>query len=195
MILGSGPNRIGQGIEFDYCCCHAAFALKDAGFETIMVNCNPETVSTDYDTSDRLYFEPLTFEDVMHIVELEKPTGVIVQFGGQTPLNLAMRLHQAGVPIIGTSPESIDLAEDRKRFGSLLADLQHPPAGQRHGRDRRGGRSGSPPRSAIRFSSGQVMSSADRAMMIVYDECEPRELHEERRRGLTGEAGPDRSLS
>jgi carbamoyl-phosphate synthase large subunit len=126
MILGSGPNRIGQGIEFDYCCCHASFALKDAGFETIMVNCNPETVSTDYDTSDRLYFEPLTFEDVMHIVELERPDGVIVQFGGQTPLNLAMRLHQAGVPIIGTSPESIDLAEDRKRFGRLLADLHIP---------------------------------------------------------------------
>jgi carbamoyl-phosphate synthase large subunit len=126
MILGSGPNRIGQGIEFDYCCCHAAFALKEDGYETIMVNCNPETVSTDYDTSDRLYFEPLTFEDVMSIVELEKPNGVIVQFGGQTPLNLAMRLHQAGVPIIGTSPESIDLAEDRKRFGKLLADLNIP---------------------------------------------------------------------
>jgi carbamoyl-phosphate synthase large subunit len=126
MILGSGPNRIGQGIEFDYCCCHAAFALKEDGYETIMVNCNPETVSTDYDTSDRLYFEPLTFEDVMHIVELEKPDGVIVQFGGQTPLNLAMRLHKAGVPIIGTSPESIDLAEDRKRFGKLLADLNIP---------------------------------------------------------------------
>ena len=103
MILGSGPNRIGQGIEFDYCCCHASFALRDAGFETIMVNCNPETVSTDYDTSDRLYFEPLTFEDVMNIVDVEKPEGVIVQFGGQTPLNLAMRLHQAGVPIIGTT--------------------------------------------------------------------------------------------
>ncbi|HLM00880.1 MAG TPA: carbamoyl-phosphate synthase large subunit, partial [Pyrinomonadaceae bacterium] len=112
MILGSGPNRIGQGIEFDYCCCHASFALRDAGFETIMVNCNPETVSTDYDTSDRLYFEPLTFEDVMNIVETENPEGVIVQFGGQTPLNLADRLHQAGVPIIGTSPDSIDLAED-----------------------------------------------------------------------------------
>ncbi|MBL8206839.1 MAG: carbamoyl-phosphate synthase large subunit, partial [Blastocatellia bacterium] len=126
MILGSGPNRIGQGIEFDYCCCHAAFALKEDGYETIMVNCNPETVSTDYDTSDRLYFEPLTFEDVMNIVELEKPVGVIVQFGGQTPLNLAMRLHEAGVPIIGTSPESIDLAEDRKRFGKLIADLHIP---------------------------------------------------------------------
>src|ERR671933_688569 len=126
MILGSGPNRIGQGIEFDYCCCHASFALRDAGFETIMVNCNPETVSTDYDTSDRLYFEPLTFEDVMNIVDVEKPEGVIVQFGGQTPLNLAMRLHEAGVPIIGTSPDSIDLAEDRKRFGALLSELGIP---------------------------------------------------------------------
>ncbi|MDQ3634672.1 MAG: carbamoyl-phosphate synthase large subunit [Acidobacteriota bacterium] len=126
MILGSGPNRIGQGIEFDYCCCHASFALSDADFETIMVNCNPETVSTDYDTSDRLYFEPLTFEDVMNIVDTEKPEGVIVQFGGQTPLNLADRLHEAGVPIIGTSPDSIDLAEDRKRFSALLEELQIP---------------------------------------------------------------------
>ena len=126
MILGSGPNRIGQGIEFDYCCCHASFALRDAGFETIMVNCNPETVSTDYDTSDRLYFEPLTFEDVMNIVETEQPEGVIVQFGGQTPLNLAERLDRAAVPIIGTSPDSIDLAEDRKRFGALLAELKIP---------------------------------------------------------------------
>ncbi len=126
MILGSGPNRIGQGIEFDYCCCHASFALRDAGFETIMVNCNPETVSTDYDTSDRLYFEPLTFEDVMNIVDIEKPEGVIVQFGGQTPLNLAMRLHRAGVPIIGTSADAIDLAEDRKRFGALLRELGIP---------------------------------------------------------------------
>jgi carbamoyl-phosphate synthase large subunit len=130
IILGSGPNRIGQGIEFDYCCCHAAFALRDDGFETIMVNCNPETVSTDYDTSDRLYFEPLTFEDVMAIYEHEaKGTddiGVIVQFGGQTPLNLALRLKRAGVKIIGTSPESIDLAEDRKRFEALLRKLEIP---------------------------------------------------------------------
>jgi carbamoyl-phosphate synthase large subunit len=126
MILGSGPNRIGQGIEFDYCCCHASFALHEAGFETIMVNCNPETVSTDYDTSDRLYFEPLTFEDVMNIVDVEKPEGVIVQFGGQTPLNLANRLHHAGVKVIGTSPDSIDLAEDRKRFGALLQELGIP---------------------------------------------------------------------
>jgi len=126
IILGSGPNRIGQGIEFDYCCCHASFALKEEGFETIMVNCNPETVSTDYDTSDRLYFEPLTLEDVIHIVKKEKPVGVVVQFGGQTPLNLALDLQRAGVPIVGTSPESIDLAEDRKRFGGLLNELQIP---------------------------------------------------------------------
>ena len=125
-ILGSGPNRIGQGIEFDYCCVHASFALHEDGYETIMVNCNPETVSTDYDTSDRLYFEPLTFEDVLNIIEAEKPHGVIVQFGGQTPLKLAMRLHKAGVNILGTSPDSIDLAEDRKRFGHLLKDLEIP---------------------------------------------------------------------
>ena len=134
IILGSGPNRIGQGIEFDYCCCHAAFALKDDGYETIMVNCNPETVSTDYDTSDRLYFEPLTLEDVLAVYNHEAQSGakigMIVQFGGQTPLNLAQRLRAAGVPIIGTSPESIDLAEDRKRFGKLLEELQIPqPAG------------------------------------------------------------------
>jgi len=134
IILGSGPNRIGQGIEFDYCCCHAAFALKEDGFETIMVNCNPETVSTDYDTSDRLYFEPLTLEDVLavynHEAQSGAPIGMIVQFGGQTPLNLAQRLRAAGVPIIGTSPESIDLAEDRKRFGKLLDELKIPqPAG------------------------------------------------------------------
>ena len=148
IILGGGPNRIGQGIEFDYCCCHASFALQDMGFETIMVNCNPETVSTDYDTSDRLYFEPLTFEDVLNIVEREEGSewqvvggessatrntqhatrvkGVIVQFGGQTPLNLAKSLHAAGVPILGTSPESIDLAEDRDRFGALLDQLDIP---------------------------------------------------------------------
>jgi carbamoyl-phosphate synthase large subunit len=123
MILGGGPNRIGQGIEFDYCCVHAAFALKEDGYETIMVNCNPETVSTDYDTSDRLYFEPVTFEDVVHIVEKEKPKGVIVQFGGQTPLKLALALKKAGVPILGTSPEDIDRAEDRKLFKEVLNKL------------------------------------------------------------------------
>ncbi len=124
MVLGGGPNRIGQGIEFDYCCVHAAFALSEDGYETIMVNCNPETVSTDYDTSDRLYFEPLTFEDVMAIVDIEQPMGVIVQFGGQTPLKLAESLEAAGVPIIGTSPDMIDLAEDRERFQQLLHDLK-----------------------------------------------------------------------
>ncbi len=123
IILGGGPNRIGQGIEFDYCCCHASFALRDSGVVSIMVNSNPETVSTDFDTSDRLYFEPLTFEDVMNIVEAEKPDGVIVQFGGQTPLNLAVPLMRAGVPIIGTSPDSIDRAEDRERFQALLQKL------------------------------------------------------------------------
>jgi carbamoyl-phosphate synthase large subunit len=126
LILGSGPNRIGQGIEFDYCCVHAAFALSDAGYETIMLNCNPETVSTDYDTSDRLYFEPLTFEDVMNVVERERPAGVVVQLGGQTPLKLAGALAAAGVPIWGTSFDSIDRAEDRERFGDLLADLALP---------------------------------------------------------------------
>ncbi len=126
MILGSGPNRIGQGIEFDYCCCHASFSLQEMGVESIMVNCNPETVSTDYDTSDRLYFEPLTLENVLNIVDTEKPDGVIVQFGGQTPLNLALPLKRLGVPIIGTDPENIDLAEDRKLFGKLLDRLKIP---------------------------------------------------------------------
>ena len=126
MILGSGPNRIGQGIEFDYCCCHASFALQSFGVESIMVNCNPETVSTDYDTSDRLYFEPLTLEEVLNIYDTEKPDGVIVQFGGQTPLTLALPLQRAGVPIIGTDPQNIDLAEDRKLFGRLLDDLGIP---------------------------------------------------------------------
>ena len=131
VILGGGPNRIGQGIEFDYCCCHASFALRDAGVQSIMVNSNPETVSTDYDSSDRLYFEPLTFEDVMHIMEKEKPDGVIVQFGGQTPLNLATALMRAGVPILGTSPDAIDRAEDRERFQALLKKLKlrQPPNG------------------------------------------------------------------
>jgi carbamoyl-phosphate synthase large subunit len=128
MILGSGPNRIGQGIEFDYCCCHASFALRQEGVQSIMVNCNPETVSTDYDTSDRLYFEPLTLEDVLEVYERERPDGVIVQFGGQTPLNLTMPLHRAGVPILGTPPDSVDLAEDRERFVEFLDSLgiAHP---------------------------------------------------------------------
>jgi len=131
MILGAGPNRIGQGIEFDYCCVHAAYALSEAGYETIMVNCNPETVSTDYDTSDKLYFEPLTYEDVMDVIDLEQPDGVLVTFGGQTPLKLARALEDAGVPILGTSPESIDLAEDRRRFSDVLDRLgiAYPAAG------------------------------------------------------------------
>jgi len=129
MVLGGGPNRIGQGIEFDYCCVHAAFAMRDDGYETIMVNCNPETVSTDYDTSDRLYFEPVTLEDVLEIVNIEKPVGVIVQYGGQTPLKLARDLEKAGVPIIGTTPDAIDRAEDRERFQKMLHDLglKQPP--------------------------------------------------------------------
>ena len=126
MVLGGGPNRIGQGIEFDYCCVHAAYTLRDAGYETIMVNCNPETVSTDYDTADRLYFEPLTVEDVLAIVEREKPEGVVCQFGGQTPLNIAQQLKDAGVPIIGTSPETIDLAEDRDLFRAMMDRLEIP---------------------------------------------------------------------
>ena len=129
MVLGGGPNRIGQGIEFDYCCVHAAMAMREDGYETIMVNCNPETVSTDYDTSDRLYFEPVTLEDVLEIVAIEKPVGVIVQYGGQTPLKLALALEANGVPIIGTTPDMIDAAEDRERFSALLRelDLKQPP--------------------------------------------------------------------
>jgi len=141
VILGGGPNRIGQGIEFDYCCCHAAFALSDAGFETIMVNCNPETVSTDYDTSDRLYFEPLTVEDVLEILHAEQRagtlSGVIVQLGGQTPLKLAHALEAAGIPILGTSPDAIDLAEDRERFAALVErlGLKQPAGGIARSRD------------------------------------------------------------
>jgi carbamoyl-phosphate synthase large subunit len=141
VILGGGPNRIGQGIEFDYCCCHACFALSDAGYETIMVNCNPETVSTDYDTSDRLYFEPLTTEDVLEILHVEQSkgtlVGVIVQFGGQTPLKLAQALSKAGIPILGTSPDAIDLAEDRERFAALVSKLglKQPENGIARSRD------------------------------------------------------------
>lgn len=127
MILGGGPNRIGQGIEFDYCCVHASLALKKLGFETIIVNCNPETVSTDYDTSDKLYFEPLTLEDVLSIYKKEKPVGVIAQFGGQTPLNLAAQLEKNGVKILGTSPAVIDLAEDRDLFRAMMDKLEYLP--------------------------------------------------------------------
>jgi carbamoyl-phosphate synthase large subunit len=169
IVLGGGPNRIGQGIEFDYCCCHASFALKEEGYEAIMVNSNPETVSTDFDTSDRLYFEPLTREDVLHIVEKEKPEGVIVQFGGQTPLNLARQLEEAGVPILGTSVDSIEFAEDRKLFAKLLKKLKltQPPNG-----------------TAVSFAEAKKIAKrvgypvvvrpsfvlGGRAMVIVYDE-------------------------
>ena len=174
MILGSGPNRIGQGIEFDYCCVHAAFALREAGFETVMVNCNPETVSTDYDTVDRLYFEPLTLEDVLadrrqgaHAAAAR--SSCVVQFGGQTPLKLALPLQEAGVDILGTSPDSIDLAEDRERFAQLLWDLGIPQPRQRHG-DVAGARPARWP-SAIGFPvvvrPSYVLGG--RAMAIVYD--------------------------
>jgi len=135
MVLGGGPNRIGQGIEFDYCCVHAAMAMRDLGYETIMVNCNPETVSTDYDTSDRLYFEPLTLEDVLAVIAVEKPQGIIIQFGGQTPLKLARELEKAGAPIVGTTPDSIDLAEDRERFQALLTELGLKQPANRTARD------------------------------------------------------------
>jgi carbamoyl-phosphate synthase large subunit len=169
MILGSGPNRIGQGIEFDYCCCHASFALREEGFETIMVNCNPETVSTDYDTSDRLYFEPLTLEDVLRVVEVEKPEGIIVQYGGQTPLNLAKALAAEGVPILGTSPESIDAAEDREKFNTLLASLKirvprHAMASSREDALRAAQNIGYP----VLVRPSYVLGG--RAMAVVYDE-------------------------
>ncbi|MFH1791867.1 MAG: carbamoyl-phosphate synthase large subunit, partial [Candidatus Omnitrophota bacterium] len=169
IILGGGPNRIGQGIEFDYCCCHASFALKDLGYETIMVNSNPETVSTDYDTSDKLYFEPLTFEDVMNIIDREKPDGVIVQFGGQTPLNLAHALEKAGAPIIGTSVKSIDIAENRDLFSALARKLKiaQPANGSAYGKDEA--------RSIARKIGYPVLVRPSyvlggRAMRIVYDD-------------------------
>ncbi len=174
MILGSGPNRIGQGIEFDYCCVHAVFALKDIGYETIMVNCNPETVSTDYDTSDRLYFEPLTLEDVLNIIEVERPEGVIVQFGGQTPLKLAVPLERAGVRILGTPPDAIDRAEDRKRFKELLhkLGLRQPDSGTAMSTEeavRIGGEIGYP----VMVRPSYVLGG--RAMEIVYDETSLRD--------------------
>ncbi len=159
MILGGGPNRIGQGIEFDYCCVHAAFALKEDGFETLMVNSNPETVSTDYDTSDKLYFEPLTLEDVLHIYEREKCWGAIAQFGGQTPLNLALGLQKNGVNIIGTSPQEIEIAEDRKLFAAMLnkLNIRSPPTASPRTSTKL---SRLPRTSATRFSSAPVLSSA-----------------------------------
>jgi carbamoyl-phosphate synthase large subunit len=169
IILGGGPNRIGQGIEFDYCCVHAAFALKEDGFETIMVNCNPETVSTDYDTSDKLYFEPLTLEDVLSIIREERPFGVIVQFGGQTPLKLSVPLERAGAPILGTSPDSIDRAEDRERFKEVLEKLglRQPPNGAARSTDeavRIAAEIGYP----VLVRPSYVLGG--RAMQIVYDE-------------------------
>jgi carbamoyl-phosphate synthase large subunit len=188
VILGGGPNRIGQGIEFDYCCVHASFALKELGYETIMVNSNPETVSTDYDTSDKLYFEPLTLEDVLNICEQEKPDGVIVQFGGQTPLNLAADLERHGVPIIGTSPKSIELAEDRKFFSALLDQLglKQAEAGTAVSEDEAveiAARIGYPVLVRPSFVLG------GRAMMIVYDDDELRRYMRE-----AVEASPERPI-
>nr|MBA2491973.1 carbamoyl-phosphate synthase large subunit [Gammaproteobacteria bacterium] len=172
-VLGGGPNRIGQGIEFDYCCVHAVLALREDGYETIMVNCNPETVSTDYDTSDRLYFESLTLEDVLEIVRVEKPKGVIVQYGGQTPLKLARDLEAAGVPIIGTSPDSIDLAEDRERFQGMINKLKLRQPPNRTARDEKGAL-----RLAEEIGYPVVVRPSyvlgGRAMEIVYDETELR---------------------
>ncbi|HQR67829.1 MAG TPA: carbamoyl-phosphate synthase large subunit [Thermoanaerobaculia bacterium] len=178
VVLGSGPNRIGQGLEFDYCCVHAAEAISEAGFESVMINCNPETVSTDYDTSDRLYFEPLTIEDVLSVVAREKPLGVLVQFGGQTPLKLAHPLEQAGVRILGTSPEAIDRAEDRQRFGDLLADvdLQAPPwaAASTVAEGMKAGRSLGFP---LLVRPSYVLGG--RAMRIAYDETALRQILKE----------------
>ena len=194
MVLGGGPNRIGQGIEFDYCCVHAAFTLRDEGYESIMVNCNPETVSTDYDTSDKLYFEPLTVEDVLSIYEKEKPEGVIVQFGGQTPLNIAGELAQAGVKILGTSPETIDLAEDRDRFRQMMAKLNIPM-----------------PESGMAGTLEEALAVADRigyplmvrpsyvlggrGMEVVHDEEMLRRIRGGRRGCHPGTADPDRQIS
>ena len=193
MVLGGGPNRIGQGIEFDYCCVHAALALREDGFETIMVNCNPETVSTDYDTSDRLYFEPLTLEDVLEIVAVEKPKGVIVQYGGQTPLKLARDLEANGVPIIGTSPDMIDCAEDRERFQKLLHELglKQPP--NRTARD-----ADSALALAQEIGYPVVVRPSyvlgGRAMEIVHQQSRPRALHARGGEGVQRLAGADRPL-
>ena len=197
IILGSGPNRIGQGIEFDYCCCHAVFGFKAEGFETVMVNCNPETVSTDYDTADRLYFEPLTFEDVMAVIERERDGNVdvscVVQFGGQTPLKLALGLQEAGVTILGTSPDSIDLAEDRQRFNQLLWDLgiPQPASGTATSRSRsaRGGGQGRLPGSGAAVVRARWPGDGDRLRR-----GDARSLHGERRGRLARSADPDRSL-
>ena len=197
IILGSGPNRIGQGIEFDYCCCHAVFGFRKEGFETIMINCNPETVSTDYDTADRLYFEPLTFEDVMAIIEREREgnpdVACVVQFGGQTPLKLALALQEAGVTILGTSPDSIDLAEDRQRFAQLLWDLGIPQPASGTATSKAEARE-----VAAKVGFPVVVRPSyvlgGRAMAIVYDVGDARSLHGQRGRRVARSADPDRSL-
>ena len=197
LILGSGPNRIGQGIEFDYSCVHAAMALSEAGYETIMVNCNPETVSTDYDTADRLYFEPLTLEDVLEIVHAEPAAGpvagVIVQLGGQTPLRLAQALKDAGVPIVGTSPEAIHLAEERGAFGRVLAEANLPAP--EHGMARSFAEAkriadeiGYP----VLVRPSYVLGG--RGMEIVYDEKHPGRLHRAGHRGVPRASGARRPV-
>ena len=194
MILGGGPNRIGQGIEFDYCCVHASFALREEGIESIMVNSNPETVSTDYDTSDKLYFEPLTREDVLHIVETENPFGVIVQFGGQTPLNLAVPLFAAGVPILGTQPASINRAEDRKLFQAMLKKVGLVQPANGTARDVAGALKvaeeiGYP----VIVRPSYVLGG--RAMKIVYSRKDLGKLYPAGHRGLARASGPGRQVS
>ena len=198
IILGGGPNRIGQGIEFDYCCVHAAYALREAGIETIMVNCNPETVSTDYDTSDRLYFEPLTAEDVIELARVEQRKGtllgVIVQFGGQTPLKLAAALEEAEIPILGTSPDAIDLAEDRERFQQLLTKLglRQPENGIARSLEEAEAiaeRIGYP----VVIRPSYVLGG--RAMEIVHEPQALRRYMRDRRAGLRRQSGADRLLS
>ncbi len=191
MILGGGPNRIGQGIEFDYCCCQAAFALSEMGFETIMYNCNPETVSTDYDTADRLYFEPLTLEHVLNVIDLEQPAGVIVQFGGQTPLNLSAGLEAAGVKILGTSPHAIQLSEDREEFAKLLAELDIPQP------ENGIARSLDAAREVARRIGYPVLVRPSfvlggRAMALVESEDTLQGFHREGHRGRSRAADPDR---
>ena len=194
IVLGGGPNRIGQGIEFDTCCCHAVQALRADGIEAIMINCNPETVSTDYDLSDRLYFEPLRFEEVMHIVEVEKPEGVIVTLGGQTPLNLARELHEAGVPLLGTGVEAIDRAEDRDRCGRMLHELEIPSPQAGSARDvdtacRVAGGLGYP----VMVRPSYVLGG--RAMRVVYDEPQLREWFAAAAHGQRRAPGAHRSVS
>ena len=195
MVLGGGPNRIGQGIEFDYCCVHAALALREDGFETIMVNCNPETVSTDYDTSDRLYFEPLTLEDVLEIVDTSRSrSGVIVQFGGQTPLKLARDLEANGVPIIGTTPDMIDVAEDRERFQKLLHELELKQPPNRTARDREPRRSRSREEIGYPLVVRPSYVLGGRAMEIVHEQARPRALHARGGEGLERFAGAARPV-